>query len=245
MSMSEPTDHSRLVTAHRGIPSRAPENTLAGIHLAADLGAQWVEIDAQLSKDQMPVVMHDETVDRCSDGSGFLRDFTLTELKGLDVGSWYSDEFKGEKIPTLEEALDRCKKYKLTLNLELKLYPDSDPLALAEKVTRTIREQHFPTDKLLFSSFSQEALRHCRRLAPKVRRGFLSEKIDFDLNKLMREVEPYSVHLDHRFLSKEKALTIKNTGAVLAIWTLNDPEKADYYYNLGVDNIITDKVDCF
>ncbi|KEQ17290.1 glycerophosphodiester phosphodiesterase [Endozoicomonas numazuensis] len=234
-----------MLTAHRGIPSKAPENTLSGIRLAAQLGARWVELDTQLSKDRIPVIMHDESLDRTTNGTGLLREKTLDQLRMLDTGEWYKADYSGELFPILEEALEECKRLNLTLNLELKLYPGSDPEALAERVIELIQETEFPLDKLLLSSFSGDALIRCRELMPDVRRGFISDRTDFSLNQTLNEIEPYSIHLDHRILTPEIARDIKGTGVVLAIWTLNEPEKAEYFFNMGVDNIITDMIDQF
>ncbi|WP_216638550.1 glycerophosphodiester phosphodiesterase family protein [Endozoicomonas arenosclerae] len=245
MDISVNTESQRLLTAHRGIPSKAPENTLSGIRLAAQLGARWVELDTQLSKDRIPVVMHDETLDRTTNGSGLLREKTLDELRMLDTGEWYKPEYSGELFPILEEVLEECKKLDLTLNLELKLYPASEPVALVERVIELLQENEFPLDKLLLSSFSREALVRCRELVPQVRRGFISDKADFGLNNVLKEVAPYSIHLDHRILTPEMARDIKGTGTVLAIWTMNEPEKVESFFDMGVDNIITDVIDQF
>ena len=245
MDISVNTESQKLLTAHRGIPSQAPENTLSGIRLAAQLGARWIELDTQLSKDRTPVVMHDETLDRTTSGSGLLREKTLDELRMLDTGEWYKPEYSGELFPVLEEVLEECKKLDLTLNLELKLYPASDPAALVERVIELIQENEFPLEKLLLSSFSREALVRCRELMPQLRRGFISEEADFGLNGVLKEIEPYSIHLDHRVLTPEIARDIKGAGTVLAIWTMNEPEKAEFFFNMGVDNIITDMIDQF
>lgn len=94
-----------MIVGHRGAAALAPENTLAGIEKVADIGIHWVEIDTQLSADGIPVIFHDETVDRCTNGSGKLASFTLNELKQFDAGSWFEAAFSHEKIPTLEETL--------------------------------------------------------------------------------------------------------------------------------------------
>ncbi|CAG22877.1 putative glycerophosphoryl diester phosphodiesterase [Photobacterium profundum SS9] len=99
-----------MITGHRGAAALAPENTLSAIQKAVESGIEWVEIDTQLSADNIPVIVHDKTVKRCSNGKGCVGELTLAELKALDVGSWFSNEFAGETIPTLEETLLACKK---------------------------------------------------------------------------------------------------------------------------------------
>ena len=97
-----------MITGHRGAASLAPENTLVSIEQAAKAGAIWVEIDTQLSANGIPMVFHDRTVDRCTNGTGNIADLDLTALKALDAGSWFGSEFIGTSIPTLSEALDKC-----------------------------------------------------------------------------------------------------------------------------------------
>lgn len=93
--------------AHRGASGYAPENTFAAFDIAAEMNADFIELDVQLTKDGQIVVIHDDKVDRTTDGSGFVKDFTLKKLQSLDAGSWYGAEFKGERIPLLEEVLKR------------------------------------------------------------------------------------------------------------------------------------------
>ncbi|MGF1694393.1 glycerophosphoryl diester phosphodiesterase [Vibrio lamellibrachiae] len=234
-----------MITGHRGAASLAPENTLVSIEQAAKAGAHWVEIDTQLSADNVPVVFHDKTVNRCTNGKGKISELDLATLKSLDAGSWFGEEFSGVTIPTLEEALDKCVELNLTLNLELKTYDDKTIHALVEQVIDVVNRRDYPIDKLLFSSFSKDALVLCQTLAPKVRRGFICEVWNSASIDSLKSLELYSVHVDHQILDKSTAKQIKESGVVLKIWTLNEPEKAETYYQLGVDNIITDMPDKF
>ncbi|MFS1905599.1 glycerophosphodiester phosphodiesterase family protein [Vibrio lentus] len=229
-----------MITGHRGAASLAPENTLVSIEQAAKAGASWVEIDTQLSADGIPMVFHDRTVDRCTNGTGNIADLDLTSLKALDAGSWFGSEFIGTSIPTLSEALDKCLELDLTLNLELKIYNDKAIKPLVDQVIALIKQKNFPSEKLLISSFKKDALSQCQELMPEVRRGFICEVWnDFSLESL-KSLDLYSIHIDHRVLDEKTAKAIKGSGAVLKIWTLNDPQLASKYLNLGVDNIITD-----
>ena len=108
--------------AHRGASGYAPENTFAAFDLAAEMNADMIELDVQLTKDRQIVVIHDDRVDRTTNGSGFVKDFTLEELQKLDAGSWYGPAFQGERIPTLEAVLKRYHK-KIGLLIELKGHP--------------------------------------------------------------------------------------------------------------------------
>ncbi|OBT27786.1 glycerophosphoryl diester phosphodiesterase [Vibrio tasmaniensis] len=229
-----------MITGHRGAASLAPENTLVSIEQAAKAGATWIEIDTQLSADGIPMVFHDKTVNRCTNGTGNIADLDLTALKTLDAGSWFGIEFIGTSIPTLSEALDKCLELDVTLNLEVKIYDDKAIQPLVEKVAALVEQKQFPVEKLLISSFKKEALSLCQQMMPEVKRGFICEVWnDFSLESV-KSLDLYSIHIDHRILDEKTAKAIKDSGAVLKIWTLNDPQLAAKYFNLGVDNIITD-----
>jgi glycerophosphoryl diester phosphodiesterase len=234
-----------MITGHRGAAALAPENTLAGIQKAVESGIKWIEIDTQLSADKIPVIIHDKTVKRCTNGKGRVGDLTLAELKVLDAGSWFSNEFKGETIPTLEEALLACQEHNLNMNLEIKIHNEHEVKPLVEKVVETVKHLNFPIEKLLFSSFSQNALVHCQTLYPEVRRGFITEHKPSNMLNTIKPLDLYSLHIDHRILNEKLAKSIKETGLTLMIWTLNDPKKVDKFTAWGVNNIITDKPNVF
>ncbi|HRI87232.1 MAG TPA: glycerophosphodiester phosphodiesterase family protein [Candidatus Hydrogenedentes bacterium] len=122
------------VIGHRGASAYAPENTMASFIKAKEMGADWFELDVRLSKDGEVVVMHDETVDRTTNGSGYVRDMTLHELKQLDAGSWKGEEFTGERVPTLAQCLDYAK-FKIGVYVEIKSC-DDDTALLAQAVQR-------------------------------------------------------------------------------------------------------------
>ncbi|MGF1876398.1 glycerophosphoryl diester phosphodiesterase [Photobacterium frigidiphilum] len=234
-----------MITGHRGAAALAPENTLAGIQKAVEYGIKWIEIDTQLSADNIPVIIHDKTVRRCTNGKGRVGDLTLAELKVLDAGSWFSNEFKGETIPTLEEALLACQENNLNMNLEIKIHKEQEVKPLVEKVVETVKHLNFPIEKLLFSSFSQNVLAHCQTLYPEVRRGFITEHKPSNMLDTIKPLDLYSLHIDHRILNEKLAKSIKEAGLTLMIWTLNDPKKVDRFTAWGVDNIITDKPNVF
>ncbi|MGF1723515.1 glycerophosphodiester phosphodiesterase family protein [Photobacterium nomapromontoriensis] len=234
-----------MVTGHRGAAALAPENTLAGIKQAAQSGATWIEIDTQLSADCIPVIIHDETVNRCTNGKGKVANLTLAQLKSFDAGSWFNTVFNAETIPTLEEALNACQVLGLKLNLELKIHHPHQIEPLIHAVVDVIKQSQFPIEHLVLSSFEKEALTLCQDLLPNVRRGFICEVWnDFSLESI-QPLALYSVHIDHRILTAKIANAIKNAGMVLVIWTLNDPQKTAHFKQLGVDNIITNKPHLF
>ena len=143
------------IIGHRGCAGYAPENTLEGIHTAADMGVEWVELDVKITKDEVPILFHDDMLDRTTNGSGPVAERTYEELKDLDCGNWYGESFNGIQIPTLEEAIDVLIDRDLGLNLEIKPCPgrEKETAEVALDLLSTIWDDH---DRLLISSFQ-----HC------------------------------------------------------------------------------------
>jgi glycerophosphoryl diester phosphodiesterase len=160
-----------IIFAHRGASSRAPENTMAAFQLAVMDGAPAIEVDAKLTRDGRIVVFHDSTLSRTTDGEGRLSEKTADELRMLDAGSHFSERFRGEKIPFLEEVFEVFGK-KLLINVELKNY--LTPLdGLVERVCELVR-QHAVQANMLFSSFYPSNLRRAAKLLPDVPRALLA-----------------------------------------------------------------------
>ena len=163
-------ERSMKIWAHRGASGHAPENTLAAFELAEELGADGIELDVQLTRDGIPVVIHDERVDRVADGTGLVRDFTLQELRGLNVNKNFPAYGRTE-IPTLSEVYDWIKHTDLTVNLELK-NGQIDYEGLEEKVLRLAEEKGI-ADQILYSSFNHRSMLRLKRLWPAARIAFL------------------------------------------------------------------------
>src|SRR5206468_4882936 len=172
--------HRPLRVAHRGASARAPENTLAAFREAIRLGADAIELDVQLSADGVPMVIHDLTVDRTTNGHGSVASFASRDLRRLDAGAWFSSRFKGERVPTLEEALE-CARGRCGLNVEIKeagggrggrraALPGPTGL-VARAVARAVARVGFK-DLLIVSSFSGRALGEARAAMPEARLGF-------------------------------------------------------------------------
>src|SRR5699024_8180231 len=134
----------------------APENTIAAFQKAIEFGADCIELDVRLSKDNVPVISHDASINRTSNGKGYVHNFTVDELKSFDFGSWFSDDYIGESIPTLEEVLDLVKFHSIDLNIELKNGPII-PKDLELNVLKLIN--HYKLEnRTLFSSFDHTSL---------------------------------------------------------------------------------------
>lgn len=227
-------------TAHRGVSSLAPENTLAAFTKAAEIGCEWIEIDVQLSLDKVPVVIHDQSVNRCTNGTGIISEMNVESLQSLDAGSWFSEEFKHEKIPTLKQTLILARAKKLKVNIEIKLYPEDNSTLLCEKVKEVITQLNIDKTQLLFSSFDLSALKIMQSLLPEIPRGLLWKTMPNNGLTLLAEIDAFSVHCNYRFLTAQQTLQIKQAGYEIYCYTPNTPENVIEYWDWGVDMVITD-----
>ena len=162
-----------LIIAHRGDLSRAPENTLSAFQRAREAGADGVELDVRLTKDDRLVVFHDRNLDRTSDGTGPVNRCTLADIRSLDVGSWFAPEFRGETAPILDEVFESLPRDYL-INVEMKVVV-TGMKHIARLVAETIR-RHARWDSTLVASFNPLALYHLRRVEPRIYRGYIWSK---------------------------------------------------------------------
>lgn len=231
------------VIAHRGFSSRAPENTLAAFRQAIAFGCDWIELDVQLTADQIPVVIHDHTIDRCSNGRGNVFELTLATLQQYDAGSWFSKQYTGEKIPTFEETVRLAKHSETKLNVELKPAPQTNEHVLCQQVATILRRHHIQSTEILFSSFSISALRAIQLEMPDMPRGLLWETMPDHAFDLLAELDAVSVHCDYNQLTEIQARAIKANGYRIYCYTPNDPQQVRHYWDWGVDNMISDTPD--
>ncbi len=202
------------VIAHRGFSGAAPENTLAAFDKAIDVGAQQhVELE-HVRRDGRVVVIHDDTLDRTTDGEGEVAAFTLAELKKLDAGSWFSAEFAGERIPTLEEAL-RLAKGRILVNVEIKT--EAVGYGIVAKALELVEELDMK-DAVVISSFDPKALSKARELDPEIRTASLFNA------ELQEEISPEAVRLERP----------------VAVYTVNEINEMERLIGLGVNAIFTD-----
>lgn len=230
-----------ILCGHRGVASLAPENTLAGLRKAAELGLSWVEIDVQLTKDQKVVVIHDEKVNRCSDGKGKLRKYDWDELRKLDAGSWFDPAFEQERIPKLKDYLGLARELGIRVNIELKVYDKDDAGRLCRRLSKLIDKHGFDKGSLLFSSFDPDCLRYLQVLQPAIPRGLLVEHIPDDWRHRLEQLECAALHCNYRYLTREQAELVKAAGYRLHCYTANTPDKVKDFPAWGVDMLFTDK----
>lgn len=223
------------VTAHRGHARAAPENTLGAIRKAIESGADYAEIDVQLTADGIPVLLHDRDLMRVAGDPRRLTDLTFDEVRKLDVGSWFGPQFAGEKVPTLAEVIE-LSRGRMKLNIELKAFgpaPDLGPT-----VARLVREKDFDADSLV-TSFNLDALAEVKRLNPRVRTGLIVAHAIGDVSRV--DVDVLNVRADH--LTDELIRDAHRRGREVHAWTVNDPRQMAELIKRGVDNILTSDPD--
>lgn len=233
--------HPRLI-AHRGGGAMAPENTLAGLRIAASLGYRGVEFDVMLSADGTPVLIHDETLERTTDGRGRVADASDAELARLDAGSWHSAQFAGEPLPSFGDAAGLCLALGLWANVEIK--PSAGREAeTGRKVALEARELWSDAAPPLLSSFSLEALAAAREAAPELPRGLLFEAPPPDWQQAFRRLVCYSLHCSRQCLTPQLLDEAWSAGIPMLVYTVNDPEDAGLLLRQGVAAIFTDRID--
>ncbi len=229
------------IIGHRGASSLAPENTLAAIRAAANAGVLWVEIDVRLLGDGTAVVHHDETVERCTDGAGPLSRYDRMSIRWLDAGRWYGDEFAGERIPLLTEALFLIRKLDLGVNLELKAVSRAAARQLGAAVAGDLRAAAMPRERVLVSSFEPLALEASRERARSLLIGCLWSRLPLDWRQRAVALGAASIHCNWQFLTERTAHAVKAAGLELYCYTVNDSKAFLPYWRWGVDGIFTDR----
>lgn len=222
------------ITAHRGSSKEAPENTLEALMAAAEELADFAEIDVQLTKDGAIVLMHDANTKRTTGVSGSIGQMTLEQVQALDAGSWFSKEFAGTRIPTLEQVLDYCKG-RLNLNIEVKNVGKNSELP--QKVVEMVKEYDFE-EQCVLTSTSLGYLRQIKELAPELKTGYIlsaaygnyfeDEAVDF-------------ISIRSNFINESMIEAAHGAGKAVHGWTVNSKSEMERMRILGVDNVITDK----
>lgn len=234
--------HKPLVFAHRGASFDAPENTMAAFRLAHEMGADGVELDTLLTLDDIPVVIHDFTLEKTTDGTGKVRDKLLRDLKRLDAGSHYDFSFRTERIPTLDETLEFFAKTGMLVNIELKSVGWRH--SLLESLTLGAIRKHNMQSRVIISSFNPFALRRFHHLAPNIPLGYLyAPEVPTWLRFFMLGVPHQARHPEQRMIDAAYMTWAQKQGYRVNTWTVDDPERALALRDLGVDAIITNRPD--
>ena len=257
-AQAAPQDDAPIPIAHRGASAYAPENTLAAVDRAHELGVDWVENDVQRTKDGELVVVHDTTLDRTTDaeevypdrGPWNVSDFTLAEISKLDAGSWFDKTFKDERVPTLEQYLNKLDETGQDLLLELKspeLYPGVEEETLAALKEHGWLDAGHVQGKLIIQSFNAQAMKTVHQAAPEVKTGFLGHPKKTELADYAGFVD--QINPEYTAVTKEYVDAVHGLkgphGKPLETftWTVNDAESARAMAAAGVDGLISNKPD--
>lgn len=231
------------VIGHRGARAYAPENTLASFHTAADLGVEWVELDAKLTKDGVAIIFHDEDLQRCTGHQGLVAETDFATIRELDAGSWFGESFIGEKIPTLEEAINVILERGMGMNLEIKPCPGRE-LETAE-VALDIATRIWPDDipPPLISSFQHVSIEAARDMIPDWPRGLLMEEQLPNWKELADYLDVSAICIDAEKTTREQVEEYIEVQKTILAYTVNNPDRARELVRWGVDGFFSDNPD--
>ncbi|GAA0458495.1 glycerophosphodiester phosphodiesterase [Alkalibacillus silvisoli] len=226
------------IFAHRGASHYAPENTLPSFQLAHEMKADGLELDVQLTKDLVPVIIHDENVRRTTNGRGFVQNYTYNELKQLDAGSWYHKRYKHTPIPSLEEFFKWVQNTNMIINLELKTnvihYPH-----IEERVNELIN--HFKLeDQTVISSFNPETIKRMSEINSNIELAWLTQMKIRKVHLLLNDIGAHGIHIKTRLLTSNMIKRILQEKIPFRVYTVN---KVKTYYkceSLNAKAIMTD-----
>lgn len=227
------------IIAHRGASGHAPENTIAAFERAVQLGAGFIETDIQLTRDGRFVAIHDDTLERTTNGHGAVHDYTLAELRKLDAGRWFDRPFDGLRIPTLEEVLEFAQKHDVVFYLEIKYKP---AWGMHEALAAALRPPEFAARSIVIS-FQIETLRRMRQIDPSLAIGVLVDRRRAGIVEEAVGVGARQLCLHADLVTPELVEKAHRAGLHVAAWTLNDLAAMRVAVGCGVDGVMTDLPD--
>ena len=230
------------IFAHRGGGSLAPENTLAAIRLGQSLGYGAHEFDVKLSRDGVAMLLHDDTLERTTTGRGRAADFDWPELAKLDAGAWHSDSFRGERLPSFEEAARLLRSKGTLANVEIKPTPGFERMTGERVASQAQGLWSGSKTPPLLSSFSYDALMAAKKAAPSLPRGWLTKEVDDEDWKRLDDLEAVSLHTDHRKLANLDIPRLHDRGYRVMLYTVNEVATAARLLDIGVDGLFTDNL---
>lgn len=228
------------IIAHRGASAFAPENTLIAMEMAAQMGAHWCEFDVMLAGSGEAMIIHDETVDRTTDGVGEVASFSFEQLKALDAGKWFDPKFAGQRIPSFVELLRLLQKLQFNINVEIK--PSLGQDIQTAKTTVQVLNQHWNVKQSppLISSQSIDSLRIVRQLEPSWSLSCVIHDWSEQWYANVKELHCTAVSVNHQILEPSLVAGLKVSVPLVLAYTVNDAQRAAELFNMGVDAIFTD-----
>jgi glycerophosphoryl diester phosphodiesterase len=230
------------IFAHRGGGKLAPENTLAAMRMGQSLGYAAVEFDVKLARDGVAILLHDEMLERTSNGTGRAADLDWKALQALDAGGWHSEAFRGEPLAAFEDVARFLQSTGTLANVEIKPTPGAEREtgeAVARLTARYWKDAAVPP---LVSSFSFEALMAARKAAPELPRAWLASELKDEDWDRMAALEAVSFHTNHAKLDPAGIPRLHERGYRVLAYTVDDPEAAGRLFDAGVDGICTDNL---
>lgn len=239
-SLAQPGPARDEVQAHRGASAIAPENTIAAFRAAAEQGARWVELDVALLADGTLVVIHDDSVDRTTSGTGNLGTLTRADLDRLDAGSWFHAQFAGERLPTLEETVAVLGELGLGANVEIKQHEHHKSLDQLVRAVQKAISQRAPEMQIMISSFDPEALAAMHAMEPDLEMAMLWSELPPDWEARLAAIPATTIHLNYKALSVGFLERARAHGIKVRAWTSNDPVELMSFWRAGLTGVITD-----
>lgn len=227
-----------IVVAHRGAAHYAPENTLAAYRNAVRLGYRYAETDVGLTKDGYWICLHDDRVDRTSNGQGLARDMTLRELRKLDFGGWFAQSFADERVPLLDELLQLCNESKMRLLVEIK-----DRILSVQELQGLVNKiyEHRMEEQIAFISFHWQHLDRIRSLDEKFWLGYLATEMSNERFQSIKATNRFFIDV-HRFPNGEPIGLAQRTSVPIVVWTVNGKDVLAQMLMKGIGIITTDKL---
>lgn len=228
--------------AHRGASQKAPENTIASLKAAKQYGAKWVEFDVRMTKDKEPIVFHDSSLKRTTGTKGYVYNTNFKEIKHLDAGSWFSNQFKNEKVPHLTEYLQEAAQLKLGINLEIKASKNQNTDLV--RIVNDYLNQYWPTSLPLpiISSSSTACLKALRKINTKYRLAYIMNHWTKQWISMIKRLNCYSIHISYKNIKPTAIKKIKAAGYTVLAYTVNELEALEKLHHTGVDGFITDNL---
>jgi glycerophosphoryl diester phosphodiesterase len=228
------------VIAYRGSRAHAPENTMASFRAAHEDGARWIKTDVKLTSDGVPILMHDDTLDRTTNGRGNVADMAWAEMQDLDAGGWFSPLFKGTRIPTLAELLIFARDAHMRINLELKACPGRTQATAMVALIQAAKLWPDTAPPPLISSFDVEALAIAAQLHPEWPRGLLLDEWREDWRELASLAQATTININAEILTPERMVALRLSQKTVLVYTVNDAVQAKTLLQAGVQAIFSD-----
>ena len=222
--------------AHRGFSGRYPENTMLAFRKALEAGVDGIELDVQLTKDGHVVIIHDETVNRTTNGTGLVVEYLLEDLQKLDASSIFAGQMGFNPIPTLREYFELVKDSHIVTNIELKTGVNQYP-GMEAKVLDLIREFKLE-DRIIISSFNHHSVMRMKAMAPELVYGFLADTWILDAGAYTKSYDVPCYHPSVNMMTQEIVDELKANGRVINVWTVNKEEQIRDLYKKGIDCVI-------